>query len=211
MVLVDLDGAWPTVVIGAVIGGVVAGVGSIVSQVMSGKNITEVDWKDVGIDALSGVVTGAIAGTGAGLIGLAVGGGAVGAGNYIAKTTIHDEWKEKSVAQHIVEGSLSVFEWSVATVAGGSMKEERLLINGAREELSFANAMLVSEATRGISARVFFEAVKKDVTRALGKTLWETFYKSLIRTTIVGGVDVLYNLYFKDELTDFIEVECVQD
>ena len=64
---VDNDGQLPTIVIGAIIGGVVSGVGSVVSQVVSGKSLDEVNWKEVGIDALSGAAAGAIAGTGVGI------------------------------------------------------------------------------------------------------------------------------------------------
>lgn len=208
---VDNDGQLPTIVIGAIIGGVVSGVGSVVSQVVSGKSLDEVNWKEVGIDALSGTAAGAIAGTGVGIVGLAVGGAAVGAGNYVAKTTVNKEWKEKSVEQHLIEGSLNVVEWSLATILGGSMKESRGIINGIREEYKFASSMLGAEAARGIPAKIFYETVKKDIVNAFGKAVWETFYKSFFRTGIVGGRDTLYNTFFKDKVVEYFSEGCIKD
>ena len=157
------------------------------------------------------LLAGAIAGTGVGIVGLAVGGAAVGAGNYVAKTTVNKEWKEKSVEQHLIEGSLNVVEWSLATILGGSMKESRGIINGIREEYKFASSMLGAEATRGIPAKIFYETVKKDIVNAFGKAVWETFYKSFFRTGIVGGGDTLYNTFFKDKVVEYFSEGCIKD
>ena len=67
----DDEGEWIHIAIGAAIGGIVGGAVSVISQkITTGK----VDWKQVGIDAVAGAVSGGIlAGTGNGVLAGAVG------------------------------------------------------------------------------------------------------------------------------------------
>ena len=76
------------------------------------------------VDTASGMAVGALAGTGVGLITLAVGGGVVGVGNYVGKTSLNHEWKSKSVKEHILDGSISATTWSTSAVLGGTMEEQ---------------------------------------------------------------------------------------
>ncbi len=196
---VDRDGEFPiTVAIGAGIGAIVGGVGSAVSQAYSGGKI---NWKDVGIDALSGAATGAIAGTGVGAVGLALGGAGVGMGNYVAKTTVNNQWKKKSIGSHVLEGGLNAVEWSLATVAGGNISPVKL--NALQNELKFSQMML-KEAVRGIPDRLFYEAVKKDIVNEIVKTTWKTLFSSFARTFVVGAIDALYNMFGKEELLELM-------
>jgi len=79
--LVDNDGEWPTVVIGALVGTVVGGVGSIISDVASGDDI---DWKKAGKNAAKGAVTGAVIGTGVGAVAALASTAGVSAGAAVA-------------------------------------------------------------------------------------------------------------------------------
>jgi len=207
---VDNDGEFAilaTIAIGAVIGGVVAGAGSVASQMASGKKLKEVNWKDVGVDALSGVVTGAVAGTGVGLGALAVTGAGVGAANYAAKTTLNNEWGNRDITEHLVYGGLSSIEWGLATMAGGSISPAKL--QGLQSEKIFSQMMLNS--ARGIPDRIFYSAVTKDIRREITRTVWKTFTSSLIRTGSVGVIDTFYNIFGKDKLIEIIksaEISC---
>ena len=76
------------------------------------------------VDTASGLAVGAIAGTGAGMLGLAVKGAAVGAVNYTAKSALNNELKSKSLQEHFVDGAISSVVWGISAVAGGTMQKE---------------------------------------------------------------------------------------
>ena len=123
---VDLDGKIPTILIGAGIGavfGFISGVGSEIIGIASG-NQKNINWKNVLVDTASGLAVGAIAGTGAGMLGLAVKGAAVGAVNYTAKSALNNELKSKSLQEHFVDGAISSVVWGISAVAGGTMQKE---------------------------------------------------------------------------------------
>ena len=123
---VDLDGKIPTILIGAGIGavfGFISGVGSEIIGIVSG-NQKNINWKNVLVDTASGLAVGAIAGTGAGMLGLAVKGAAVGAVNYTAKSALNNELKSKSLQEHFVDGAISSVVWGISAAAGGTMQKE---------------------------------------------------------------------------------------
>ena len=200
---IDSDGRWVTVAIGAIVGGIVSGGGSVLSQVMTGKKIGEINWKDVGVDAVSGAMTGAIAGTGVGMIGLAIGGATVGAGNYVAKTSLNNEWDARTTEEHVFCAGLNMAEWSIATIAGGTMTKEVAEFKELEGGFEFAKEMLKS--ARGIPDQIFYREAKADFLKEIGKVAGKTLKASLFRTAFVGAVDVLYNVLAKENIIKVIE------
>jgi len=87
-------------------------------------NQKNINWKNVLVDTASGLAVGAIAGTGAGMLGLAVKGAAVGAVNYTAKSALNNELKSKSLQEHFVDGAISSVVWGISAAAGGTMQKE---------------------------------------------------------------------------------------
>jgi len=71
----DIDGDFWHIVIGAAVGAVVGFASSVVSDLLSGKELAEVDWAGAGISAVTGALGGALTASGAG-IGLQIAGSA---------------------------------------------------------------------------------------------------------------------------------------
>ncbi len=88
IIYIDKDGRFPllvTAAAGGLIGGVIGGGGSILSDVIHGR---EIDWKKAGKNALIGAGAGAVVGSGVGLIGGALSSSAVLAGAVNGCSTI---------------------------------------------------------------------------------------------------------------------------
>ena len=153
---VDLDGKIPTILIGAGIGavfGFISGVGSEIIGIASG-NQKNINWKNVLVDTASGLAVGAIAGTGAGMLGLAVKGAAVGAVNYTAKSALNNELKSKSLQEHFVDGAISSVVWGISAVAGGTMKSQINEISKINTIISNgANNIALAKAIQGSAYR----------------------------------------------------------
>ena len=79
------------IAIGAAIGGLISGGLELGSQLLSGKSLTEVNWSKVGVAALSGAVSGAVASTGIGLIGQIGINAGIGAATYVADSYVSGE------------------------------------------------------------------------------------------------------------------------
>ena len=197
MMLADYDGEWPTIVVGAAIGFGIGVIGSMISQRAQGKKIS---LSDTLIDGISGAAAGAIAGSGVGIVagasGLsvgvgvgsqfaarAVGGAAIGAANYVAKTSVHNEWNKKSARKHLEDGLWSSAEWAVSTIASGSATDEAIrILNSAKPIevlIAFKNGMVTREFVEG-----FF--------LAYSSSLKEYTFSNLIRTSFVGVLDTAY-------------------
>jgi RHS repeat-associated protein len=58
----DPDGECPWCIVGAVVGGLVEGGVELGGQMLAGKTLSEVDWADVGVEAVKGAITGSGAG-----------------------------------------------------------------------------------------------------------------------------------------------------
>lgn len=71
----NIDGDFWHIVIGAAVGAVVGFASSVVSDLLSGKELAEVDWAGAGISAVTGALGGALTASGAG-IGLQIAGSA---------------------------------------------------------------------------------------------------------------------------------------
>lgn len=103
---IDPDGNFPLLIsmaVGAAVGAVVSGTTAIVTEYLTtGK----VDWENVGIATAAGAASGALAGSGVGLVGAIAGNAAISGGSYVATKLVHDE-------EPTVEGVLG------STVLGG--------------------------------------------------------------------------------------------
>ena len=193
---VDLDGKSPTILIGAGSGAAFGFAGGVFSEVIeiakgSQKNI---NWKNVLVDTASGAAVGAIAGTGVGLVGLAVGGATVGAGNYAAKTSLNNEWKSKSWQEHVIDGSISSAVWGISAAAGGTMKKE---------------VEAVKQYRQLIGKGIFRTALQKDIYgsayKGLGKHTLEVAkwgYSDFIKKMTLVSMSTNLTATFKTTISD---------
>ena len=164
----DNDGEWPTVVIGALVGGIVSGVietgSQMVGAIQNGEKI-DIDWGKVGLEAAKGVVKGAIAGTGAGLLVTAASNGLIDStANAIEQKFI--EGKQNIDVGEVVETGV----WSAGTtlVFGGLDKA----VDKVKSGIGWDKAVKQLRDEKGISAwmekrRISTEKIKLREKRSL--------------------------------------------
>lgn len=191
---VDKDGniVIAAIAVGALIGGVIGGGGSIASQVMSGTKISEINWKDVAVDTFSGAAVGGYAGTGAGLVQLAVGGGIVGAVNYGAKTTLNNEW-DKPWYSHLGGFAISAVEWSAAAAIAQPVKANTLGRVGDAEMLVKDAFRLGREVADNELLKALTRICQQRAVRKLAGESWILAKEILPWAAISGAADTAYN------------------
>lgn len=87
-------------------------------------NIKKVNWKDVAVDALTGAATGALVGSGAGIVAVTVGNGIAGGANYAVKTTLNNEWSRKDGVEHVQDIAFNISINTVLGYLGGTSQKE---------------------------------------------------------------------------------------
>jgi len=92
---VDPDGEIPvlavTMGVGALIGGAVSAGANIVAQTTLGGGWSNISWGEVGVSALSGAASGALAGSGVGIAGVVAGNAAISATSYVGTQMVNNE------------------------------------------------------------------------------------------------------------------------
>ncbi len=111
---VDDEGEFWNIVIGATVGGLLSGGIEVVSQIMSGKSISELDWVSIGIETATGAATGALSACGVPPITYCSISGAIGA----ASSGLHS-WHNGDDGFTIAKKSLSGGLTSIASASAG--------------------------------------------------------------------------------------------
>lgn len=110
--------------VGALIGAAVSAVSSVVTQ----KALTgEVNWKSVGVSAVTGFVSGAVAASPLGLAGQMIAGGIIGGSSYVADCYVNNR------AMRLDEGLLSIGMGVVSGRIGGAGANEGKIITNTIE------------------------------------------------------------------------------
>ena len=119
----DRDGEVPHIVIGAVVGAVISSAVELGGQLLAGQPLQDINWKKVGMAALSGAAGGALAATGVGLIGQVAGNVGIGVVSYMANSRIDGE---DITAEGIVKNALV---GAVTGVIGGAGADGKNVIS----------------------------------------------------------------------------------
>ncbi|MFL2122927.1 RHS repeat-associated core domain-containing protein [Marinilactibacillus psychrotolerans] len=106
---VDPDGEYVTVLAGGAIGGLIGGSANLIDQVMT-EGWDNVSWKEVAVNTATGAASGAIAGTGIGLVGAISANSALNMANYTGTQYVNNE---------SVEWDELAFSGGVGAIAGG--------------------------------------------------------------------------------------------
>lgn len=152
----DPDGKFP--IWGAIVGAAVEGGFELASQLASGKSLKEVDWADVGVEAVKGAITG----SGAGVIWRAVS----DVGGEIVKAAVDVSQKDgvQSVANERKSGKDFAIDFSVGYVGGK-------LGGAVANQVSKATGKMLRTATREAIAT---GRVAAQTTRYAGRTIERT-------------------------------------
>ena len=117
----DQDGQWLNIVIGAAVGGQLSFVGEVVSQVATGTSLKDVDWKDVAIEGVNGVLTGGLISAGLPVSVTTVGRAAINATTSVA----HSVYAKDSAGKTITKACMSM----AGTFFAGNLSRKKLDIN----------------------------------------------------------------------------------
>ncbi len=186
---IDLDGEigiLATIVIGALIGAAINATYEIVSQMRSGVEFKEIQWGKVLIAGVSGALSGALTGSGNGLL-IMIGGNAAIAG---ISSTVEDLIYEENI---IIEEILTdIFLGAVAGAIGG-----RGVQYGTTDTI---------RTIKFVGKEMFFDVVhyKKIL---LSSTAYREFLKgTIVNIGVLEGVTML-NLeeFLNDNMDDFID------
>ena len=125
----DNGGEFWHIVAGAVIGAAIGAVSSIVTQKISGQ---EISWAKVGISAAFGAASGALASTGIGVVGMMVGGAALSmAENAVTQVVENKGFNKFDVSDMIYDGVVG----GVSGAIGGSGSGSKHLTNLGKQTL----------------------------------------------------------------------------
>ena len=156
----DDGGEFWNVVIGAVVGGVVSGLVSIATQAIENKGFENINWKQVGVAAASGAISGAFAATGIPVGGQVVINAIVGAGSSVVDTYV-DKGDNATTAEYITNA-----------ITGGALGVAGGLLGG--------NGTGTKHLTK--SAGQFF----RKTVNALGD-VWDNGFKATGKTILKAG------------------------
>ncbi|WP_306569890.1 RHS repeat domain-containing protein [Faecalispora jeddahensis] len=161
----DNQGDFWHIAIGAVIGGVIAGVAKMISNKAEGKGLTE----GVATAAFFGAIGGALAVTGVGLLGQAVGGAVIGMANNATDQLISNKGIENfSISDMVIEGTVG----AVAGKLGGAGTGSYALKHSAKLMNKNAIAAIKNNTKNGVKGAIKMYASSRPVKR---------FYTNLAR------------------------------
>ncbi len=121
---------------------------------------------------------------------------------YAAKTSLNNEWKSKSVKEHVIDGSISSVVWGISAAAGGTMKKE---------------VEAVKQYSQLIGKGIFRTALQKDIYgsayKGLGKHTLEVAewgYSDFIKKMTVASMSTNVTATFKSTISD-ITIKFIKD
>ena len=171
----DDNGAFWTIVIGAVTGGLINGVSTLIECQQSGESLKST-FMQTAISATSGAISGAIAGTGLGLAGQAIAGGLLGAGESFARQMVKTK-SIKSVDVGAVVGA------GLCGIAGGLMGGEGSL-NGFKHATT-QRKLAIDTIKRGRN----FASIRKAAKNYATQTWRWAKNRRLGRETVLGIIN----------------------
>ena len=169
---------WLTMAAGAVIGGLVGSGSNVLAQGLT-KGWDNINWGEVGIAGGSGALSGALAGSGAGIFLVITGNSVIGAGSYAATQAINGE--KITINGSVVNAGVG----AIFGVIGGSSKLQIKELTALHQ--AYKTAMFKSG---------------KEINKMLFR---ELFMKEMVKSPILQGVRDEVIHFFLDELlqTDF--------
>ena len=173
----DEDGEWVHLAVGAAVGAVVSGAISAISQYKTTGNI---NWGVVGVNAVSGAISGAIASTGISLIASVGVNAALGAGTYIAEQKVKREKVTRGgVLASFVAGGIGGAIGGKGTNAKGFSKAWKAASQGIRREARRANVKYAAKQTVRYAAQK--AAIKTSIRKGVAGFTFGTIGNTYIR------------------------------
>lgn len=214
----DDDGEWLTIAIGAAVGGLVSAGISVTTQVMdgvkSGKSIgdsfKDVNYAEVGIEAVKGAAKGAIAGTGIGLVATAASGAAIDMAGDVAKQTIVEGKNIKDVDKsRVVETGIFSFAFSL-TVGQISKKVSGAITKKLGVGTKIADVQSRENAKNVVRDQLAKASAKSRINKLTGRLaektseFWKTSGKYTLNKVVVGLYSIVEGEVYKRKLKKWV-------
>jgi RHS repeat-associated protein len=150
-----------TILVGAGVGAIIGGGANVIGQLINGKKVSELDWKSIGIAAASGAVSGALAGSGIGLVGQVAANAALsGATSVVIQKTYNGNINWKQVALDSGIGGLAGAFGGKGAQAG--VKQVISKVQNVGTSFMSVTKVVFKDPTAALAA-------KKELTKALTK------------------------------------------
>lgn len=186
---IDGGGEFWHIAIGAVIGGLVNTVAAIVTNIVSGNNW----YNDIGVAALSGMASGALAATGVGIFGSILGNAAIGGVTEFANQAISNNgFDAGKIASETLFGGIA------GAIGENGFGSKHLNTAGKQATKRVTNAVK-NKTSGGIKKAVvnYAKNTKTILTREVKKSIISpTIYTTILKTILIGGkkISLTYNL-----------------
>lgn len=184
----DDGGAFWHIAIGAVIGGFVNTAATVVTNVVDGNN-----WYDgIGVAALSGMASGALASTGVGMFGSILGNAAIGGATEFVNQAIRNKgFNVGKIASETLFGGIA------GAIGGSGFGSKHLNTAGKQATKRVTNAVK-NKTSGGIKKAVvnYAKNTKTILTREVKKSIISpTKYTTILKTILIGGekISLTYN------------------
>jgi RHS repeat-associated protein len=178
-----------TMAAGALTGAVISGtVAAVTEYVTTGQ----INWKNVGVAAAGGAITGAMAGTGLGLTGMVIGNAAVTAGVYTATELLND--RSPTAGGMVISGALGAF----AGIIGGkgaypAIKEA---IDEIRPVIPYVEGNVIKgfiTKSQDVIQHLYKPALVETIIKHMGSNIARTSVGNIITNApqIINNVNIL--------------------